>query len=332
MREQMNDEKPKQKPPTIAISDLAFSLGLIQARVERWLSQENPSISYDHMERPCVEKKYLATFANHPEYEAAFRESQAGQAKYMFQTDAQKSETREERVKLLEAYDKVLEELKALHSSFLDRVNAQDRESGVTAAFLLTGRAINLISMGLHSLRGGFFFSGLLLRDIDEARDVARYFIASEGSAEGEADRRRWFRNNITPKHEKCRKVLAAELFKKIPEVSVEDHEALLNELYQKKSKWVHPTYRVIRETTAFNVEDRITINAMDYGKPMFERPLSELADSFRSSILNLFQTCMACFHEKLPLSQEEMDFILDRNYKLLDWEETKRTPELWKG
>jgi hypothetical protein len=167
--------------------------------------------------------------------------------------------------------------------------------------------------MGSLCLRNGYWNSGSLLREIDECLDVAQFFVITKGTLKGRNALRRWFRQNTAPANAVCRKEIAAWLAGNIKDTDEEQHHELLRELYNKKSKFTHPTYAYIREVAKYIVDDAASVDEVDYGPCKYERKLYELTHFFRSSIWSGFQTFLACFIQELPLLEEDIEYL--RNY-----------------
>jgi len=172
----------------------------------------------------------------------------------------------------------------------------------------------------------GYWFSGSFLREIDETLDVAYYFIISENKDAGQKNLTNWFRYNKAPKHHTCREAIS----KWKSSINSDHNEAynrsLMNELYDKKSKWIHPTLNPIREIMIFEEFDgKIITKGYDYKSCGYERKLNELAHFFRSSIWTTYQFFFLCFHDRMPLEDEDKILILRYNklfqqLDLIDW------------
>lgn len=70
----MNKSKSK-KEKFIAISEIAFNLGLLESDVESWLSDENPKIKLDHRKRRSVSSVYIDKLSRDSRYVTAKRKS-----------------------------------------------------------------------------------------------------------------------------------------------------------------------------------------------------------------------------------------------------------------
>lgn len=320
----MNKNKKEVKPHEhIAIGDVAHLLGLPEVVVKRWIIRDPVPITYDHRGRPSLPATMVEKLSLHSEYEAEFKISLCMDSREEEQrnSDIEAIEAKKQRAEVLETYESYIKDLAKLHSKYLATANKHPFESAVVAAYLLFSRAISLLHQGCSCLKNGYWYTGAILREIDEVVDVAHYFVVTEGTEEGKTAVRRWFRQNKAPKHNVCRRALAESCARLNPEYCAENQEALLNEQYQKKSKWVHPTFSAIREVTRFVVKDQITIDSIDYESCSREYKLEELIDFYRSSIWTCFQTFFLCFKHTLPLTDEDSNLLLSYDKLFHEWE-----------
>ena len=105
-----------------------------------------------------------------------------------------------------------------------------------------------------------------------------------------------------------------------VPNIERENHKLLVNEVYQKKSKWVHPTLCPIRETAEFNPTNLLEIIDLNYRFTDFEVKLHELTDFFRSSIWTVFGTFTICFIDDLPLPQGDLNKLMHYDNVFNNW------------
>jgi len=305
----------------MAISDIAFNLGLLDSDVRAWLSKEQPNVKRDHRQRPCVPSRYLELLSKKDDYELAKRKSlesenilrkkEIGDKKAHFIT---------ERARLLNIYSGYISDLENLHKACLDRVNAHHHESCITAAYLLIAKVISCLKLGCLSLEHGHWYGGSVIREIDEALDLAVYFMISNETNEGQNNLHQWFRHNRAPQHFVCRQAIAKYMSDLCSEFGKQNYQDLMNELYQIKSKWTHPTYSSIREVTQFDTNSGINISKIEYGGITFELKLFELTHFFRSSIWSSFQVFQICFSSALPLSEDEDTFIKKYDNVFKEW------------
>lgn len=280
-------------------------------------------ITYDHRGRPSLPANMVEKLSLHCEYEAEFKTSLRMDSREEEQRNSaiDAIEAKKQRAEVLKTYESYIKDLAELHSKYLAAANKHPFESAVVAAYLLFSRAISLLHQGCSCLKNGYWYTGANLREIDEVVDVAHYFVVTEGTEKDKNAVRRWFRQNKAPKHSACRRALAEYSASLNPEYRAENQEALLNEQYQKKSKWVHPTFSAIREVTKFVVKDRITIDSIDYESCSREYKLEELIDFYRSSIWTCFQTFFLCFKHTLPLTDEDSNLLLAYDKLFHEWE-----------
>jgi hypothetical protein len=289
----------------------------------RWIVDNPVPLMNDHRGRPSVPADMIEKLSTHHQYEAELRKALSQQTREAeFRSSTTEVITiKKQRTETVEIYEKYIKDLAEIHRKYINEINSHPFESAPVAAYLLFSRAISLLEQGCFCIKSGYWYTGTILREIDEVVDLAHYFIATEGTEEGKRPLHTWFRQNMAPKHSTCRKALAKWNARLNPEIAEEEHEALLNELYQKKSKWVHPTFLAIREVTGFRVNERVFIDSIDYGVCSREYKLLELVDLFRSSIWTCFQTFSLCFKQRMPLTTEDANLLLAYDKIFLQWE-----------
>ena len=318
-------KKTTRKTEYIAIGDLAHQLGLSEAVVERWIVDNDcqvPLLS-DHRGRPSVPSGIIEKLSLHHDYATELRKAllQEERKAEFLSTATEAMQLKKQRTESVENYEDYIKKLSALHRKYINEINAHPFESAPVAAYLLFSRAISLLEQGCFCLKSGYWYTGAILREIDEVVDVAHYLVATENTEEGKRALHGWFRQNKAPKHSVCRRALAKWGAKLNPGTVESEHEMLLNEVYQKKSKWVHPTFSAIREVTKFGVNERVTIVDTDYGVCSREYKLLELTDFFRSSIWTCFQKFLLCFIHGMPLTNEDTNLLLAYDKIFLQWE-----------
>ena len=215
---------------------------------------------------------------------------------------------------LLKQYSEDITILEKLNDKYKNKIDILREETALSAAYILYAKVINLLNMTCSCLSAHFFNAGSLLRIIDETIDVAEYFILSENEDKGIIDLKRWFRENISPKHKRCREAISKY---KNDILSQTDNEELMYELYQKKSKIIHPTRNAIIENSvlSYEGEGKKSIQ-LNYGKHNYAKKIYELTDFFKSSIWTAIQGVFICFYEKMPLEQIDRNKLIELNDK----------------
>lgn len=298
----------KKKVRYIASEDIASDLGILDADLWRILKPLSPSIQRDHRGRVAVPATYVQKISSSDEYPGAL--ARARLAESQVKSEDRKwvdSVLRQRRAELLNQYAPWISELEAIHRRYLAAANGACAESSAMASYLLLSRAISTLK-ALHAcLEKGHWYSGSLLRDIDESLDLAHYFAITSGTEQGERVRHMWFRENFAPSHAECRAVISKWHASTVEGEDASDHLDLMRELYRKKSKWTHPTYASIREITEYSPDAYLQVAAIDYGPCAYERKLYELTEFFRSSIWSTFQILYLCFHYGLKLAADDV-------------------------
>ncbi|MDX2504063.1 MAG: hypothetical protein QNL62_06255 [Gammaproteobacteria bacterium] len=237
----------------VAIEDLAHELGLLDSDVEKWVKEERIEVSLDFRGRPSVDIAMVTVFSQRPDYASALKRSIAGDEQLRKESTIHAKQFLRKRISLVTRYQEFVDELGQMHRLHMQEANRHGEESGVRAAYLLFIKAISCLRMGCDNLKAGYWFAGSIMREVDETIDLAQYFIVSDGTDQGKTDLMKWYRQNRAPSHSKCREALAQHMSSVVSGIESDNHRLLMNELYQKKSKWVHPTFGTVREVTEFS-------------------------------------------------------------------------------
>lgn len=216
----------------------------------------------------------------------------------------------------MKQYRKDIKVLERIHKKYINNVDILNDDTALVAAYILFAKVINLLNMVCLCLEKFYFHSCSLLRIIDETIDVAEYFIISEGTEKGDSHLKRWFREDVSPKHSICREELS-KYMSSIIQNRPEANKDLMNTLYQQKSKMIHPTRNIILEVLTYSKKERILLpNTFDYKSCSYTRKIYKLAVFFKSSIQTAFQGFFMCFHEKMPLENGDKDILMSFNDK----------------
>jgi hypothetical protein len=228
-------------------------------------------------------------------------------------------------------YHNYIRELEKIHRKYNSRLDIRNSETPVVAAYLLYSRVISLLKMTNYCFKNKFVEGYILFRPIDEAIQLAQYFIISANTNEGKKHLKEWFRENKSPSNSICRKSIAKYMhnFSKID--SDEYFEESLVELYQGKSKPVHHSYNVIKECykTKFDAKNALKIE-FDYGRCSYPRKLIEHVEFFQSSIWSAMQGFTSCFHESLPMDIEDINLLYSYDLKFKSEMYQRRSKSGW--
>jgi hypothetical protein len=179
--------------------------------------------------------------------------------------------------------------------------------------------------MACNCLENLYWNSAVLLRPIDEAIDLASYFIITENTEKGKTDLKMWFREECVISHSDCRNVIAKYTSNLLNDGQDKIQLSYLKELYSKKSKIVHPTHHNIVEPYKVLVGDNwIMHRGIDYAACSYAKKILEITEFFQSSIWSAIQGFLLCFWKSIPLRREDWDVLrlLDKKfYKEVDYQ-----------
>jgi DNA-binding ferritin-like protein (Dps family) len=296
----------------VPIEDAATTLGVLDSQMIQWVREDKPKLTENHRGAMSVPQSYVTACSSKPEYYRALLNSIRVENKHKTEvlTGEKKEQLHDSRQSMLKVYSEWIDRLEQIHKDYKQIFNEVDHESWEFATYILLSRAIALLKGIVVLFSQGYWYAGSIIREIDETLDVAQYFKISAQAGEY-TDLKNWFRLNKAPGHSKCRKVIAAHHASIVPGTDTKKHEYLLNEMYQKKSKWTHPNFGVIRESGSFNVVDhKLQINELCYGECEHEFKIIELVDYFKSSIWTTYQQFMVLFVD--ILNTEHINEILE--------------------
>jgi len=306
----------KTRSKLFTFNHAAYILGVPKKIFPKLVNEIGCDVAHDEWETPCILIDDLIRLHDNPlviaETIAAFRneakrrqeDSASGEDKIFLQ-DIQTN---------LADYRVDIGILENIHAKYLPRFRSVFENTPLMAAYLLYARVINLLNMGCAVLEAGYWNAGLILRQIDETVDLAEYFSCSEPTPELQCDVLRWFRVNRTPHPSEIRKATATL---GISGKDSERHLYIMDKLYDKKSKFVHPAFLPIRETLRMNfMDDAVAVTGFDYGPCSYPRKLYGLTLFYRSSIWTATQGFEFCFKRQIPLDLEDAKCLHEINSK----------------
>ncbi len=310
----------KSKDYFISFSEIASTLGILEGDFLEWVKEDNPEIGKDHIGRKATKRSYLEKCALKKDY--LFKLEKSFHAENLEIESESEDKIRFyliERSRLIGLYAIFIEDLIKLHKEYKKVAEFHGIESPVLAAYLLFSKAISVLSCLCENLKKGYWYVGSMLREIDETLDVALYFILSSEGDSGKLDLKKWFRLGSSPSHFKCREIISEWHSQLNPSINEENHRVLMSSLYGKKSKFTHPTFQSIRDSSVMSYSNgEIVIKNLCYGSSSRQKYLWELTHFTKSSIWTCFQRFMLIFIHSMPLNQKDVDYLLEYDKKFI--------------
>ncbi|MCJ8321556.1 MAG: hypothetical protein MJK12_18115 [Colwellia sp.] len=302
----------------VPIEDAAIVLGILDSQMAQWVREDKPDILKNHSGALSVPKSYVTSCSSKHDYYRALLNSirVENEHKTYVLTGKKKNQLHKSRQSMLKVYSEWISRLEQIHKEYKKIFNELDNESWEFATYILLSRAIGLLKGIVVLLSQGYWYAGSIIREVDETLDVAQYFKIRAQKGEY-TDLIKWFRMDVAPGHSKCRKVISEHHASLVLNSDAKKHEYLLNELYQKKSKWTHPNFGVIRESGSFDIVDnKLQINQLCYGECEHEFKIIGLVDFFKSSIWTTYQQFMILYVDILSLEHREEIIEFDQLQK----------------
>jgi hypothetical protein len=218
-------------------------------------------------------------------------------------------------------YRKYVHLLQEVHAHYKTQFDILHEESGLVAAYVIYAKVIRLLNMACLCLEHGFWDTLSLLRPIDEATQLAKYFSRCEGTEACTKAIEIWFREGRSPKNEVVREALGENLDQLPGREGQRPMASLYTELYQIKSRELHHTIGGMWETLPTRVENgTLVFTGFDYGDCTYPRKLHDITILFRSSIWTAIQSFLMCFQERIQLEDDhisklrELDDLFSRS------------------
>jgi hypothetical protein len=313
-----NEAMNNPKDHFVSFGDAAHILGIIDDDFLQWVKEDNPEIGKDYLNKDAIRYSYLEYCADRDDYLEKLEQSFGLEIIEIINSLKKDKFYKEERLYLIDLYTNFISELISLHQKYAKRAERHGIESPVLAAYLLFSKAISVLSCLCDNLKQGYWYVGSMLREIDETLDVALYFILSKDNDSGKFDLKKWYRLGFSPPHRKCRKVIAEWHSKLINNDN--NHENLMINLYKIKSKFIHPTFNVIRDCSVISYnQGEVTIENLCYGVSAREQRLWELTHFTKSSIWTCFQQFLIIFAHSMPLEQTDINYLRQYNRKFAE-------------
>lgn len=307
----MQKKSSHQQDPPVWLTDVMSLLRVSERRMRTWIREGRVVVHMAPDGKEAMKMSDLKTLAHSPEAHEAALEGLAWEAqrREADELSGRNSQFSEEIARRVMRYREYIQTVEDIHSYYGNRLDVLHDESAVVAAYLLYAKVISLLKMTCLCLEHHFWNALILLRPIDEAIQLAEYFIHIETDTQGVQNLRKWFRENRSPQNAVCRQAIGKYMDSIAPLTTNRPLEAVMVELHGKKSKEVHHTCNGIWETYRAKIENgKLVPIGFDYGPCSHPRKILEVAEFFQSSIWTALQGFLLCFYERLPLEQDHID------------------------
>lgn len=291
-------KKRKKNPPPFPVNDVCHILYVLLSFVKEFIKEKQIETLTDEYGRHCISDADFKVLAYSEEAKKASlialrEDSDIRESDIRNELDIDLIKKTNEKIKEYRGLINILQKIHSKHKFKVDifKVDIINDETALVASYLLFYKAINLLHMACACLEHSYFNAGVFLRLIDETIDIAEYFVISEGTSAGDKHLKAWFRENMAPSHATCRLENSKFMAQIDPEFSAENQKGLMDKLYNKKSKWIHPNFNSIRESLVTKPSISVVdFTGFDYDHCSNPRKIYELTLFFRSSIWSTFQ------------------------------------------
>jgi hypothetical protein len=194
--------------------------------------------------------------------------------------------------------------LEDIHRSYHNKFDVLRSQDGVTAAYIIFSKIFRLLRMTFLCLENHYWETMTLIRPINEAADLAKYFIIEKDSEQGRKHILEWFRENKSPAHSVIRSSIETYAAKYLPKGINFLFPGLMGQLYHTTSKPIHIAHHNIMEIYIAEVDDNDTLKGVgfDYASCSYPRKINDLVEYIPSVCLAVVNSFIICFHIAHPL------------------------------
>lgn len=320
----MSEQNPKNI--LIPLKNAAYAMQIHESQLISLASAGIFSVEFNEKNEKCIEQSDLSELAASDKITEArteVRKEMANQRAHDISTGKNEWYKNQTSARL-EKLNNYIETIEIIHSKYHHKINILENETSFAAAYILFAKAISLLKMALLCIENGFWDSLIIIRSIEEATNIAEYFMVIQDTEKRDRKLHKWFRENKSPSNSECRSEIARFNNRFLPETSEEQFKHQQGFLYNLKSKPVHNTLNTIMEIHPFLIKNgELISDGFEYGSSNYPRKIYELTEFFRSSLLTTTQSLGICFQLVKILTEEDFSSIskIDKALTNLDFE-----------
>lgn len=313
-------KKHKSQPePLVPLEEALYVMRVAPIHMDRWMREGRVNVLTSHS-GPVMRQVDFKKLAHSKEAFDAALEGMATEAVRRQSDDAtgESLRFRNEIAQVVQEYRDHIGVIEKIHLKYHDRMNVLTSQTPRTAAYIILSKAITLLRMGCLCIENHYWDTMILLRPIDEALQLAEYFMISADTQEGKKHLAEWFRENKSPSSSVCREAIERHMRTSTPALDDDAVGDALRQLYHAKSKSVHNAFNDIMEVYRTRMDgDKLVGVGFDCGPCSYPRKLFGLLHFFRSSIWTTVQIFLICFHVAGPfLEPEDAKILNDLNLR----------------
>lgn len=300
----------------IQLKEAAHIVGIDPHSLLRLLRAERVRVEPNATQQDCVRASELRRLVESDAAKQAAHRAMANEAIQRREDKDSGAEGRflSENADAISLYRKYIAELETIHRSYLARIRPLDGKTPIKAAYLLFAQAINLLHLGCLCLENGRQNAGFVLRQVDEVVQLALYFTLCGSESDTQENLCKWYYENRSPSPAEMRRAVARNLPAQSAPVA-DQFLKNITDVYDWKSKWVHPAHTAIREIFYTDPEASSSeIESFDYQSCTYPRRLLKLTRFFESSVWTVVQHFLLCFLSNNMLTEQDLSRLMKIN------------------
>ncbi len=188
-------------------------------------------------------------------------------------------------------------ELEGYHRIIVKKYDLINDESADCAACLLFIKAINMFNTVIYCVESKLLCSNVYFRPINEAINLAQYFLLTKESPEGKESLFNWFRDNKTPRTDIIVSTLKEYSETHTNEIVAHIFSSMSYQLVQTTSKIIHNSYSDTLKHLAFKSDgSKVILDDIEFNGTNNSRELFDYIIYLISLLWSIHMSYQICF------------------------------------
>ncbi len=236
----------------------------------------------------------------------------------------------------LEVIKKYLDDLENHHNTIIVNYDLINDETAENAACLLFIKTFSMFRTIIVCLEKRLLCANVYFRPLNEALNLAKFFLLTKNTEKGKEILFEWFRNNKTPYTKEIVSILKEFAEKHSDEKTALVYSSMNFELSQATSNVIHNSFIGIKEHLIFKFDqDNILLKTIEYEGTSNLREILNNVYYLDSLLLSVYLSYIMCFELLIPGVNKEilMDIVTKRKeLQTISNESMKKMDELRRG
>lgn len=236
----------------------------------------------------------------------------------------------------LEIIKKYLGDLENNHNKIIEKFDLVNDETAESAAYLLFVKTFCMFRTIIVCLENKLLCANVYFRPLNEAINLANFFLLTKDTEKGNKILFEWFRDNKTPYTKTIVSTLKEFTEKHTDENIASFYSSMLFQLSQATSTIIHNSYNDTKKHFIFKSDqDNISIKSIEYERSSNLREILTYAYYLDSLLLSIYLSYITCYG--LLISDVDKEVLKDidskrKELQSISDESKKKMDELRRG